>query len=345
MDSPVINTLDYLFDEIPDPGSVMEVAEGVKWVRMPLPFQLNHINLWLIDDGDGWTMVDTGINSTDVMDVWRKIFTDQLDGKPIKRLICTHAHPDHMGLAGWICKELNVEMTTTQGEWVMGRLFSIGGTQEPEVYQGFLRSAGCDENGVDAGSKQVLSAKNLYQPVPHRYQRIRAGDKIAIGGHDWEVMIGYGHAFEHACLYCADLGVLIGGDQFLPKITPLVMLQPHDPHTNALGEFLSSIQPFRHLPQDTVVLPSHNTPFRGLEVRIDQYEAHHAERLETTLRACASSATVYEVGEVLFPKASKEASQLFFVIGETLAHLRYLEIEDRVTRTMGDDGVISFQAK
>lgn len=334
--------IEFITDHIPETGELYEIADGIHWVRMPLPYQLDHINLWLIEEEDGWTLIDSGINDPGTMEIWRDIFGRILKDKKLNRLICTHGHPDHMGLAGWICREWDAEFISSFGEWAWGRILSLGGTNEPEVYSKFYRRAGCTDQQVDYISHHVLSVKELYTLVPQSFHHIREDEMIEIGGNQWRVIIGRGHSFEHVCLYCESLDVLIAGDQILPKITPNILLHGHDAKSDPLREFIDSIEKFRTLPDSVKVLPSHNRPFTGIHIRLDEYDDHHVERLDDTYRACIGGATGLEVANKIFDR-ELDRHQLFFALGETLSHLRMLETDGRITRSQNTAGADIYQ--
>ncbi|MSP68613.1 MAG: MBL fold metallo-hydrolase, partial [Alphaproteobacteria bacterium] len=276
--------LTYPFAEIPAPSQVREVAPGVFWVRMPLPFNLNHINLWVLADGEGWTIVDTGINNDGIKDLWRGIAAGPLAGRPLRRLIGTHFHPDHVGLGRWFAETFDLELWMTQEEWLYGKWLGIeDGPAFDTGTRRFYHAAGLLEPEVAFH----VARGNGYRPnadgLPHAFRRMVAGERIVIGGTEWEVIVGRGHCPEHACLHAPGLGVLIGGDQVLPRITPNVSVWPNEPEADPLHLFLDSIPAFRGLPEDTLVLPSHGLPYRGLEARLDQLIRHHDERLATAL--------------------------------------------------------------
>lgn len=334
-----MTALTYPFAAPPEPGTVTIVAPGILWVRMPLPFQLDHINLWLLEDGDGWTLVDTGLASDDTRQLWERLFADVLGGKPITRLICTHFHPDHMGLAGWFTRRWGIALWMTMDEWLFGRMLCVDQTQAlVDAHVDFYRRAGF------SAEHQALVAErgNIYRTRvvehPPSIHRIQGGDEILIGDRRWRVMIGTGHAPEHACLYCAEAGVLISGDQILPKISPIVGVWPNEPDADPLGQFLSSLEQFRTLPQGILVLPSHGLPFRGLHARLRALDHHHDGRLDKTLSACAQPATGWQVQQALFTRPL-DAHQTLFAASETIAHLNYLMGKGRVVRDTRDDGV------
>jgi len=336
---------DYAFEGQPATGETMAVAPGVAWLRMPLPFKLDHINLWLLDDGDGWTLVDTGIDSDDVRDAWQQIEQLRFADKPPKRLIVTHFHPDHVGLAGWLAERFDIPLWMPLGEWTQGRMHSLDTAETiGDSYRRFYKSAGFDETMLDAVEKRMGRYGQSISPIPAHFHRISHGDNIQVGDYHWRVIVGTGHAPEHACLYCEQLGVLISGDQVLPRISPNVSVWPQEPDANPLQQFLASLDNFRDLPEDSLVLPSHDWPFRGLHGRLDDLAGHHRDRLDETEGLCAEPATGVEVLRGLF-KRELDNHQLFFAIGESLAHLHHLASEGRVERRVDGEGVYRFQRR
>ena len=329
-----------LAEALPEPGTTLEVAPGVRWLRMPLPFQLNHINLWLLRDGDGWTIVDTGIGNAETRGLWERILEKT---GPVGRIILTHYHPDHAGNAAWLCEKFGVEMWTTQGEYLTAhavRAAAAGYTSEAVL--GVF-----EKNGLDAERRAAMAPKgNRYAALvpgfPASYRRIYEHDALRIGGHDWRAIVGYGHAPEHLSLYCKELNVVIAGDMLLSTISTNVSVWSVDPDGDPLRLFLQSIARYRELPQDVLVLPSHGKPFRGAHERVAALEAHHAERfaeLEAALRNEPKSAA--ELLGILF-RRPLDAHQTFFAMGEAIAHLHYLYYAGRATRAAGPDGVMRY---
>lgn len=332
--------------DVPEPGTIKNVAPGIHWLRMPLPFQLNHINLWLVDDGDSWTIIDTGINSADSRDLWEKIFAAHLDGKPVKRVIATHLHPDHVGLAGWLCERWGAQLWMTLGEYMSALAVRNDFTESEET-----RAAHLHRNGVPADRIALFHrhkggyAKGVV-PLPTSFRRMIHAHPITLAGHRWDVIVGRGHAPEHASLWCPELNVLIAGDQVLPKISTNVGVWPNEPQADALTWFLDGFSRFRRLPADALVLPSHGFPFVGLHTRLDQLVAHHDARLNDMATAIAQrgaeGATGWDMVPVLFPR-HLDNNQVVFAFGETLAHLHCLETRARVKRCVVD-GVHRFVA-
>jgi glyoxylase-like metal-dependent hydrolase (beta-lactamase superfamily II) len=271
-----VTAAEYVFgDAIPAPGESIEAAPGIRWIRMPLPFALDHINLWLLEDGDGWTIVDTGFGTQVTWDLWLRHFEGTMAGRPVKNVVVTHYHPDHLGSAAWLV------------------------------------------------------------------ERTGAPFWLTLGDHEWQVITVFGHAPEHAALYCASKNVLISGDQVLPRITTNVGVWGNQPESNPLALFLDSIGRFLPLPADALVLPSHDRVFRGLHGRIAELREHHAVRLERLVEACREPVTAHDVLPVLFKRALDD-HQLMFAMGEAIAHLHFLQFRGQLRRETGPDGVRRF---
>ena len=339
--------IDYPHAAPPAPGTALEVAPGVRWMRMPLPFALDHINLWLLDDEhegrSALTLVDTGLGNDATRALHAQVFDAESRGRPMWRQIVTHYHPDHAGNASWLLAQRGAELWMTRSEYLTvhaARARVAGYSTESQIE--LFRGHGLDE---EAG-KVLLGRGDLYRnlvpdfPLAHR--RLMDGDRVRVHGNEWRVIVGYGHCPEHASLYCEALNVLIAGDMLLPRISTNVAVRPVDPQSNPLRLFLSSIARYRELPEDVLVLPSHGVPFRGAHGRIASLEAHHAERLDELLAACtASPRTAHEVLEVLF-KRKLNTGAIFFAMGEAIAHLHCLYYDGRLARRIGADGVARF---
>jgi glyoxylase-like metal-dependent hydrolase (beta-lactamase superfamily II) len=343
--------LQYPFgDSLPGQGETMEVAPGVRWIRMALPFALDHINLWLlrdrIDGREGWTVVDCCITRDEAKAQWERVFATQLQGLPILRVIVTHMHPDHIGLAWWLCEKWDAPLWISATDFNAARVASQSTT-------GFGGAAAADffaSHGLtDADSLEKIRARANYYPgmvpqVPPRFRRLLGGEDISIGGREWRCISGYGHAPEHISLYCDELHVLISGDMLLPRISTNVSVYDVEPESNPLKIFLDSIDKFTPLPDDTLVLPSHGKPFRGAHERVKQLHDHHRDRLAEVVEACTSSPkSAADVLPVLFKRAL-DLHQTTFAMGESVAHLHMLWYEGRLERIRGADGIWRFQA-
>ena len=273
----------------PAPGTTIEVAPGVHWLRMALPFQLDHINLWALEEPDGWTLVDTGLGDEATRALWEALFSARIS-KPVRRVIVTHYHPDHAGNAGWLCARFGAELWMSRAEYLTvhaARHGAAGYSTEAQI--ALFRANGLAE----AQGAALLTRGDLYRKLvpefPFAHRRLFEGERIAIGGREWRVMLGYGHSPEHVSLYCGALAVLIAGDMLLPRISTNVAVRPVDPWSNPLRLFLESIARYRELPGEVLALPSHGLPFRGAQARIAQLQAHHAERLGELEAACAAA--------------------------------------------------------
>jgi glyoxylase-like metal-dependent hydrolase (beta-lactamase superfamily II) len=352
--------LDYPYgDAMPAQGETMVVAGGedpglgqltpaVKWIRMELPFQLNHINLWLlrdeIDGRAGWTVVDCCISRPESKAQWETIFETQLEGLPILRVIVTHMHPDHIGLASWLCERWNATMWISATDFNAARVSSQSTTGfGGEHAANFFASHGL----VDPESVEKIRARTNYYPamvpsVPRTFRRLQDGDVVRIGGRGWRCISGYGHAPEHIALYNEGLRVLISGDMMLPRISTNVSVYDVEPESNPLQSFLESIDKFAPLPADTLTLPSHGKPFRGLHERINQLHDHHRERLAEVQEACAKSPhSAADILPIMF-KRELDLHQTTFAMGEAVAHLHKLWYAGTLKRTMSDDGIWRF---
>lgn len=343
--------LDYPFgDTMPAPGRTMEVAPGVRWIRMALPFALDHINLWLlrdrIDGRDGWSVVDCCISRDEAKAQWEEIFTNELQGLPILRVIVTHMHPDHIGLAHWLCARWDAPLWISATDYNSARI----GSQSTTGFGGEGAALFFAAHGLtDPESVEKIRGRANYYPsmvpdVPRSFRRMQDGDIVRIGERNWRCISGYGHAPEHIALYAEDGHLLLGGDMMLPRISTNVSVYDVEPESNPLKAFLDSIDKFRALPADTLGLPSHGKPFRGVHQRIAQLHAHHDERLAEVLEACrVAPQSAADVLPVLF-KRKLDLHQTTFAMGESVAHLHALWFGGKLRRERGTDGIWRFAA-
>jgi glyoxylase-like metal-dependent hydrolase (beta-lactamase superfamily II) len=345
MANPKESQLTYpLGDTLPAPGSTLEVAPGVRWVRMQLPFALDHINLWLLRDRDGWTIVDCGITNDATREAWEQVFATQLDGLPVRRVIVTHMHPDHMGLAHWLTERWGARLWVSATDYNAARMASASTTG----FGGDAAAAFFASHGLtDPESVAKVRARSNYYAgmvprVPAQFRRLLDGQKVRIGDNDWTCIVGYGHAPEHMSLHCEALGVLISGDMVLPRISTNVSVYDLEPEADPLPLYLDSIARLKSLPADTLVLPSHGKPFTGLHARVDQLTEHHDERLADVMAACAEAPqAASDLLWVLF-KRKLDLHQTTFAMGEAIAHLHLLWHDGRLRRDACPDGVWRF---
>lgn len=345
--NPLETELTYPFGEtLPQPGALHRVCPGVFWLRMKLPFALNHINLWLLEDGEGWTIIDCGIASDETRANWEHIFSHHLNGKPVVRVIATHCHPDHLGLAEWLCERWHAPLWMSAGEYAFGRIMQAGlpGLDWASMVPHFQRNGVLDPQIIDQLSERIDYYSNLVPAIPTSFVRMRDQDSIRIGVHVWHVLTGFGHSPEHVSLFCDELNCLVSGDMMLPRISTNVSVWASEPLGNPLQMFLDSLDQYCALDLNVLVLPSHGKPFRGLHIRIQQLINHHRDRLAELLQACKTPQSASDVIPVLFPR-QLDAHQLTFAFGEALAHCHYLWYSDKLERIKGDDGIFRFVCK
>jgi len=320
-------------------GEAIEAAPGVLWLRLPLPMSLDHINVYALADGDGWTLVDTGLYTKASIAGWEAAFAGPLEGKPVKRVICTHMHPDHLGLAGWLCERFGVPLLMSRLEYVTARMLVADTGPAPPEGEVFFRATGWDDERIDGWRREFgRFGKGVY-PMPQSYQRLSEGDEVEIGGEVWTVVVGNGHCPEHVCLWRKSDDVFLSGDQILPRISSNVSVWPTEPLQDPLGDWLTSLSKLRALlPEGLLVLPSHGEPFTGVHTRLDALtRGHHAglTRLERALREPRRAVDVFSslfarpIGDAVFGMAT----------GESVAHLNYLEAQGRARRERDADGV------
>jgi glyoxylase-like metal-dependent hydrolase (beta-lactamase superfamily II) len=339
-----------LGEALPAWGHCLAVAPGVKWIRMELPFALNHINLWLlrdtVDGKQGWSIVDCCIHRDEAKAQWEALFANALEGLPVLRVVVTHMHPDHIGLAHWLCERWNAPLFISATDFMVARMACSG----QDTFSGERTVQFYAQHGMNDAetARKLLQRKpyftTLVPSVPEQFHRLLDGRSLQMGAHRWTCISGYGHAPEHMALYCAELGVLIGGDMMLPRISTNVSVYEQEPEADALTLFLSSIDRFLPLPADTLVLPSHGKPFTGLHTRIGQLHAHHRERLAEVMEACSEKpCSATDVLPVLF-KRPLDFHQITFALGESVAHLHALWHGGQLRRQMDADGVYRFIA-
>lgn len=335
--------LRYPTETPPEAGQVLPIAQGVRWVRMPLPFALNHINLWLLDDGDRVVMIDCGIGDERTRDLWNLLLPGELRGRSVSRVMVTHLHPDHAGNARWLSERFAAPFHISQGDYLMAHAW-IGQSAGYAVSRlvKLFRDHGLGE--------EWLSHIDLYRgdayrrgvpEFPDGYRRLIDGDSIQIDGEPWQVIMGYGHAPEHASFYSSGRKVLISGDMVLPRITTNVSVSAVNADGNPLKRFIDSVRRMRELPDDTLVLPSHGLPFYGLHARVRQLIEHHDARFAELEEACVVPHTAAELIPTLF-RRKLDAHGVFFAMGETLAHLNYLVEAGRVERVTDADHHLRF---
>jgi glyoxylase-like metal-dependent hydrolase (beta-lactamase superfamily II) len=324
----------------PVAGQMIEVAPGVHWLRMSLPLALNHINLWALDDGAGWTLVDTGMQTEETAAAWQSVLSGPLADRPVQRVICTHMHPDHIGMAGWLTRRFGCQLWTSRLEYLTCRtLVADTGREAPADAIRFYHAAGWDGDAIERYRTRFGSFGKMVYPLPDSYRRISDGDELLIGGRLWWVVVGRGHSPEHVCLYCPELHVLISGDQVLPRITSNISVFPTEPDADPLTDWLESLASIRlRVPDDVLVLPSHNEPFRGLHARIDQLIQGHEQALLRLKDALTERKTAADIFSLLF-RRRVGGELLTMATGESVAHLNCLIRRGQAVREVDSSGV------
>ncbi len=328
--------VDYPWETFPATAETREVASGIHWLRLPLPIQLNHINVYLLEDDDGLVIFDTGYNTTQLRKIWQTVLSSfDLGKRP--RILCSHYHPDHFGLVGHLCEVYGFELIMAQTEWLIASMLpNVDNKLMLSKQLDFYRFNGMDKQALARHLERGSNFKETSSGAPPRYSCIKNNDHLRIGGRDWQVMTAAGHTPEQVCLYCADDKLLLSADHILPRITPNTSIFSYNPGTNPLAEFMKSFRSFSHIDEKTLALPCHDLPFYGVQKRIRQLIEHHEERLDTLYGLCDTPKHAYQLIEPMFSR-SLDAHQEMFALGEILAHLRLLETQGRINSSVVDD--------
>ena len=340
-------TLIYPFEAPPDMGKTIEVAPGIVWMRMPLPFKLDHINLWGLQDDNGWAVVDTGMRTDETLAAWRELFANANEQRPITRVFCTHMHPDHVGMAGWLTRKFNCRLWMTRLEYLNCRvLLADTGREAPDDGVTFFRRAGWSDASIENYQARFGNFGKRIHALPDSYRRMSDGEEFRIGVNTWRVVVGTGHSPEHACLYCPELKLLISGDQVLPRISSNVSVYPTEPDADPMRDWMESLAKIkREVPDDVLVLPSHNECFRGLHARLDYLAASQERSLDRLRKTLREPKRAVDVFVALFARGidEKDGPLLNMATGESLACLNYLMHRGEVRREINEAGVATYQ--
>ncbi len=350
-------TLVYPFEAPPETGNMIEVAPGVVWMRMPLPFVLNHINIWGLEDDGGWAVVDTGMGTDATLAAWRALFANYAnagnaanapDQRSLSRIFVTHMHPDHVGMAGWLTRKFNCRLWMTRLEYLNCRVLTADtGRKAPDEGVAFFRQAGWSDAAIENYQARFGKFGKYIHAMPDSYRRMTDGEDIRIGANTWRVIVGTGHSPEHACLYCADLKLLISGDQVLPRISSNVSVHPTEPDADPMSDWMASLAKIkREVPDDVLVLPAHNDCFRGLHARLDYLAASQERSLDRLRKTLREPKRAVDVFAALFGRSIDETDGglLNLATGESLACLNYLMHRGEVRREVDASGVARYQA-
>ncbi len=333
-----MSEITYPFGETVPTEKPAIIVPDVAWLRMPLPYVLNHVNIWLLRDQDGWCAVDTGAT----WEIGRRRWEDCLPAYRLVKQVVTHAHPDHIGQAGWLEDKTGAPLWITHGSYLAALVrWNQWGNYSVRAMCDFFRHHGLDEMRLGKLAKHEGAYRRDCPSLPATFHGLRDGGYIVIGHYRWEVMTGYGHAVEHASLYCPERKLLVSGDMLLPSIATNIPVAAVNPEDDPMQDFLDSIRRYRRLPDDVLVLPAHGRPFTGLHARLDFLENYHRLRADKVLSICRKACTAYEIAPVLFEKGMDEVHQCMFAMGESLAYLNYLEKRGKLER-QEQNGVTRF---
>ncbi|MEM7268132.1 MAG: MBL fold metallo-hydrolase [Pseudomonadota bacterium] len=333
-------------DAIPGPGEAIEVAPRILWLRLPLPLKLDHVNIYALDEGDSWTIVDTGFQSEATSEHWAQLLDGPLRGKPIKRIVVTHHHPDHIGNAGWFQTEHDAELITTRTAWLMAR--AVMG-EDPDVAFAaqikHMTRAGAPKEMLELAEKRRGFFSGFVHPLPPGFTRIKEGDRIEMAGRWWRVFIGNGHAPEHATFWSADGELVIGGDQILPKISPNLGVYSTEPGADPVSEWIEACEKFtKYAKAGHLVLPGHNRPFTGLPKRLDQLIDNHHGALKRLAGYLSDWRSAVDCFDTMY-KRSIHPNEFGLAMGESIAHLNHLHASGAAEKRLDDDGVFRFRMK
>ena len=316
----------------PAAGELVELLDGIYWKRIPIPFELNHINVWLLEEENSFTLVDTGIFAEHAVSLWQDFLKGGLRGKPLGRVIVTHFHPDHIGMASWLLDASGAQYRTSKETEEMSTFLLENSDAPPgEDRETFYKQHGVNNVSLFEDFFRGKYYSEIISGKAACDAHLQHGEKIRVGGDEWQVLMAYGHAPGHVTLFSPQKNCLISGDQLLPTITTNIAVHATAPEANPLQEFIDSFELFRVLPRDVLVMPAHGLPFRGVEKRLDQLQQHHEDTLASTYEICHTPKNTIDIVPRLFRRELTGLNEVL-AFGETLAHLNYLYLQGKLSR-------------
>ncbi|TRD20727.1 MBL fold metallo-hydrolase [Palleronia caenipelagi] len=334
--------ISYPWDSPPEFGVPVQVAEGIEWVRIPLPMKLDHVNCYLLDGPDGVTLIDTGLNTRKTRDIWSNVLGD----RQVQKVLITHHHPDHVGLAGWFQTEFGAELLSSRTSWLMTRMLQLDEQPLPVPETlAFWRAAGMDaEIYAERLTERPLNYCDAVWPLPLGYRRVVDGSVLELGSRRWRVRFGAGHAPDHITLWEEGGDLVIGGDQILASISPNLGVYPTEPEADPVGDWIMACEKLLLPAEDRhLVLPGHKLPFTGLPFRLRQLIDNHHSALERLHGALAEPLTAGQCFGVLYGRRIGKGEYGLALV-EALGHCLHLMHEGRATREITEDGLWLFRA-
>ncbi|MFV0473110.1 MAG: MBL fold metallo-hydrolase [Pikeienuella sp.] len=334
-------------EDVPAPGEAIEVAERVLWLRLPLPMKLDHVNVYALDDGDGWTILDTGFQTDRTKAIWADLMNGPLAAKPVRRVVASHHHPDHIGLAGWFQEQHGASLWTTRTSWLFARMLTLDHQDqvtEPALLH--MKRAGADEARLEwQRRREPMNFSRVVAPMPLGYRRIRDGERIQMGGRAWRIFTGDGHAPEQATFWSADNELVLSADQILPRISPNVGVFATEPEADPLGEWLASCKKFQPFAREGhTALPGHNRPFTGLPKRLGQLIDNHHGVIRRLARFLDQPRTAIECFDTIYKRPIRD-DEFGLAMVEAIAHLNHMRATGEAERTLDGDGAYRFRLK
>lgn len=338
--------LRFPFDAAPEPGCVTEIAEGVLWARLPLPMALDHVNVYALDEGDHWTIFDTGLDTKRNRALWGALLDGPLQGKPVGRVIVSHHHPDHIGLAGWFQAE-GAALWTSRTAWLFARMLVLDAQERPlpEVLE-YWRRAGMDPRLLSSrAADRPFNFCDVVAPMPLGFHRLAEGHVIRAAGRNWDVRLGQGHAPDQVTLWSRDCALVLGADQLLPGISPNLGVYATEPDADPVAEWLESCtRLLAHACEDHLVLPGHKLPFTGLPLRLRQKIENHHSALRRLRMHLAQPCRASDCFAPLFKREITDDVYGLALV-EAVGHLNHLVATGEAYRLQGADGVWLWQAR